>query len=294
MPVQTERLNGRLIIPDGCKVLIKWKGSDMAPIDIGITKGDVTNSVEWKESKEQTGNASILDAVISEMKVSGKISILTHESDVLEMIHCGLATKETTAGTAFVPSAQVVAGSASAPWEVGRVYPLELLNVGGVAHKVAAKPVLASVVLDAGSSPHIAEALTVETDYDIVAYPASSSGWGIVFTETGITESDPTQLPITITFGSNAPIVRETIYIGSTSQTLRALELTFIQSDGNGNERGLTQFNVTTKSGIPFNFAGQGAEGHEAMDWAYEASVDTSKTTGKQLMKYWIDSDFAA
>ena len=293
--VQTERLTGRVLYPDGCKVLGRKKGTTGAFIDFGILEGDTTNSAEWTESRYQSGNAGILNTRIRDMKMSGKMTIVTHEADIIELIAAGIIKRTTVAASAFTPVVQTISGSESAPWVAGKIYPLVLADSNGVASKVNAKPVISSIVLDPGTSPHVAEALSAESDYDIVSLPGSSSGWGISFTTTAISESNPTELPIVITYGSNTPVAREVLSAGSTSLTLDAFELQIVQTDSAGKERGIHLFNVTPKSGgFGFNFLGQGNDGVEKMELSYEANLDTSRTDGEQLYQYWIDTAFAA
>lgn len=284
--VQTERLNGRVVYPDGCKVLGRKKGTTGAFIDFGILEGDTTNSAEWTESRYQSGNAGILNTRIRDMKMTGKMVIVTHEADIIELIAAGIITRTTTAGTAVTPDGQTIA----AGWDDGIVYPLSMIS-SNVEIKTGIKPVISSVVLDLASD----ETLTEGNDYQIVKCSSSKCGYGIAFYSTNMSASTPKSSPIVITYGLNTPIARETLSAGSTSLTLDAFELQIIQTDSAGKERGLHLFNVTPKSGgFGFNFLGQGNDGVEKMELSYEANLDTARTDGEQLYQYWIDTSFAA
>ena len=284
--VQTERLTGRVLYPDGCGIKIRKKGSSGAYTDFGVLEGDTTNSAEWSESRYQSGNAGILNTRIKDMKITGKTTIVTHEADILELIAAGILKRETTSGAAVTPSAQTIA----AGWTEGTVYPLVMLN-SGVPIKTGLAPVISSVSLGV-STP---ESLSADTDYVIVKSSASKSGFGIVFVKAGMAASTPANYAITVTYGSNTPIVRESLFSGTTSKVLEAFELLITQKDSAGNERGIELYNVTPKSGgFGFGFLGQGSDGVEKMELSYEANIDTSREDGKQLYEYWIDEAFAA
>lgn len=282
---QTTR-TGRICYPDGCDVQARPRGSSGSYTDFGILDGDVTNSVEWTESRVQTGNKGILDVRVRDMKVSGKLTIITHEADIIDLIAAGLIKRTTTAGAAVTPTAQTIA----AGWDDTEVYPLSMIS-GGVEIKTGVKPVISSVVLDLASD----ETLTEGNDYQIVKCSAAKCGYGIAFHSANMSAATPKANPIVITYGSNTPIARETLSAGTTTQTLNAFELLFTQKDSANKERGLILFNVTPKSGgFGFNFLGQGNDGVEKMELSYEANVDTSRTDMEQLLQYWIDTDFAA
>jgi len=284
--VQTERLNGRIVYPDGCKVLGRKKGTTGAFIDFGINEGDTTNSAEWTESRYQSGNAGILNTRVRDMKITGKMVIVTHEADIIELIAAGIIKRTSTAGAAITPSAQTIA----AGWDDGIVYPLEMIS-SSIPIKTGAKPVISGIAIDLATD----EPLTEGNDYQIVKCSSSKCGYGIAFFSGNMTATTPKASPIVITYGSNTPITRETLSAGSTSLTLDAFELQIIQTDSAGQERGLHLFNVTPKSGgFGFNFLGQGNDGVEKMELSYEANLDTARTDGKQLYQYWIDTDFAA
>lgn len=285
--VQTERLNGKVLYPDGCGIKIRKKGSTGDYVDFGILEGDTTNSAEWTESRYQSGNAGILNTRIKDMKITGKTTIVTHEADILAAISAGIITRKTTAGAAITPTAQTIA----AGWTEKTVYPLVMKNASGVAIKTGSAPVISDVALGT-STP---ETLTEGTDYVIVKCPNAKSGFGISFLTAGISAPSPTTYAITVTYVSNTPIARESLFAGSTSKVLEAFELMITQKDSAGNERGIELYNVTPKSGgFGFNFLGQGSDGVEKMELSYEANLDTSRTDGEQLYEYWIDEAFAA
>lgn len=284
--IQTERLNGRIVYPDGCQILGRKKGTTGSFIDFGILEGDTTNSAEWAESRYQSGNAGILNTRIRDMKVTGKMTIVTHEADIIELIAAGIITRTTTAGMAVTPAAQTIA----AGWDDGIVYPLDMI-AASVSIKTGIKPVITGVALDLATD----EPLVEGNDYQIVKCSSAKCGYGIAFFSGNMSAATPKTSPIVITFGSNTPIARETLSAGATSQTLDSFELQIIQKDDSAKERGLHLFNVTPKSGgFNFNFLGQGNDGVEKMELSYEANLDTTRTSGAQLYEYWIDSDFAA
>jgi hypothetical protein len=164
----------------------------------------------------------------------------------------------------------------------------------GVSLKMSTKPVLTSVILDPDTA---AEALAeigagAAGDYMIVADAGTYSGWSIIFNSVGMATLDPKTKTIEITYAANTPVASTTLYAGASTATLTAYAMQITHTDDNGKIRRLELFSVDANSGgFQFNFKGANEEGLEEMPLTFMAKLDTSLTSGRQLMAWTVETN---
>ena len=287
MPVQTTHTE-YMYFPDGAKVEIMAAG-DVSYTDLGAINSAVTATLNWTENQIETANAGKTIKQIKEMQIEGGFTLINLNPLGVEKLGGGLFTKVDTAGTATtdIPN-QVIAAN----WNDNVKYELIMLTSSSDSTKLrtTAKPTLTSVTLDA-TSP---ETLTENNDYVIVADTGSYSGWSIQFISANMSTGTPKANTITIDYGSNTPVAKTTLYAGSSTELLTAYAMKITHTDDNSLTRTLELYSVDPNSGgFQFNFKGANEDGLEEMPLTYIAKIDSSKTSGRQLMAFSVDNGAA-
>jgi hypothetical protein len=156
---------------------------------------------------------------------------------------------------------------------------------------MATKPVLTSIVLD---PTDVNEALTENSDYIVIENSNSYSGWSVVFIADNIVATGATALPIVITYGTNTPVASSTLYAGSSTVVIDAYSMLVEHTDSDGKKRSLELFSIDPNSGgMQFNFKAATSDGVEEMPLTFTGKLDTSKTDGRQLMAWTVDTGAA-
>lgn len=288
MPTQTTKTSN-IYFPDGAVVAIKASG-EATYTDVGAINSAVTATLNWTENQIETANAGKTAKQIKEMQIEGGFTLINLEPEGIERMGGGVFTRVETAGSAVTASPdQVIA----AGWDDGETFELvlETSSTDDTKLKLSTAPVFTSVTLDAGGAD---EALTAGNDYVVVEDPNSFSGYSITFISGGMSTLDPKTKTITIDYGSNTPVASETIYAGASTATLTAYAMQITHTDDNDRIRRLELFSVDPNSGgFQFNFKGANEEGLEEMPLTFMAKLDTSLTSGRQLMAWTVESGAA-
>lgn len=292
MPIQSNKLN--VFFPDGALVGVKAFG-DSSFTDVGAINSAVTATLNWTENQIETANAGKTAKQIKEMTIEGGFTLINLEPDAVEKMGGGLFTKTTTAGTAVttIPNQVIPAG-----WNDNIKYELVMLTSSSDSTKLkmATKPVFTSITLDVGGSPEVLAEVGAGAggDYMIVADNASSSGWSILFNSAGMSSGTPKTKAITIVYGTNTPVATTTLHAGASTAILRSYAMQITHTDDAGKIRRLELYSVDPNSGgFQFNFKGANEEGLEEMPLTFMAKLDTSKTSGRQLMAWTIETGAA-
>jgi hypothetical protein len=162
--------------------------------------------------------------------------------------------------------------------------------------KMATAPALTSVVLDPGTADEALTAWSASAsgDYTVVADSDSYSGWSIIFNSASMATGDPKTKTIAITYAANTPVATTVLKAGTSSMTAVAYSLKFTHTDSASLVRQLELFAVYTKSGgIQFNFKPVSDAGIEEMPITFQAKIDTTLTSGAQLMEWTVNTGAA-
>jgi hypothetical protein len=288
MPVQTTK-KGNIYYPDGAQVALKATGESVFT-DVGVIMSAVNATLNYDTNVVNTANADKLDQQIRNMTVAGSFTLGNLEPASIERLSGGIIEKVDTAGTpiATIPDQDIASG-----WSENTIYPLDMEVSSSDSTKVrtTAKPTITSVNLDPDGTP---EALTEGDDYLIVEYGGAASGWGITFQTVNIVKASPTTYDIRIDYGSNTPIASSTLYAGASTVIMNAVAMQITHTDDNGKIRRLTINSADIDSGgIAFNFKGANEDGIEEMGIAFTGKLDTSLTSGRQLLSMTIEDGAA-
>lgn len=278
-----------MYFPDGAKVEIMAAG-DVSYTDLGAINSAVTATLNWTENQIETANAGKTVKQIKEMQIEGGFTLINLNPVGVDKLGGGLFTKVDTAGSAVttIPD-QIIAAN----WNDNVKYELVMYTSSTDSTKLrtTAKPTLTSVTLDAAGTP---ETLTENNDYVVVADTGSYSGWSIQFISANMSTGTPKAKAITIDYGSNTPVASTTLYAGSSTELLTAYAMKITHTDDNSLTRTLELYSVDPNSGgFQFNFKGANEDGLEEMPLTYMAKIDTSKTSGRQLMAFTVDNGAA-
>jgi len=277
MPVQTTSKN--FVFPDGAKVSIKESGAGTYT-DVGAISTSITNTLNYDENQIDTANAGKTVKQIKNMTVAGGFTLINWDLDVISKLGGGLFTKQTTAGTPTTTvDDQVIAIGA---WAYNSVTNLVMID-GGVTLKANAMPTITSVV---GS---VDGALTADLDYVMIADPNSPSGFSILIVDgTAVTTTNQT---ITVNYNSVTPKTFTKLLAGSSTQILNAYAMKVTHTDDNNKVREVELFSVDGDSGgFQFNFKGANEDGLEELPLTYTAKLDTSLTSGQQLISFSFET----
>jgi hypothetical protein len=273
--------------PDGCKLSVD-AGSGYN--DLGSVNGSVEAVLEWKENRKMSANAGAYKTQIKDMTINGKFTWTNLNPDRLTDLGGGMFKKSSTTGA---PVATIPAQSIPVGW--GDNVPIELVmktssSVATLLRMGATKPIITSVTLNAGAP----ETLDENIDYVIVVDSGAVSGWAIQFIFDNMETVSPKLYSISIVYGTNTPIARTSISIGSSSEVLTAYKLKFEHTDDNALVRGIEIYAANPKSGgFNFSFKGADEDGEEEMTVSFTGELDVTRTTKEQLMTWYIDTSAA-
>lgn len=278
MPVQTTK-KANIYFPDGAVVSVKEEGGG-SYVDVGAIGSAVTAVLNYDVNQVETANAGKLDRQIRNMTISGGFTLINLEQASLERMGGGMFEVVTTTTT---PSTTVSDQVIATGWTDLGIYNLELLD-SSVSLRASAEPTLTSVT---GS---VDGALTVDDDYVISPDANSPSGYSIIMNLAG-TNLTTTAQTVTIDYASVTPIADTKIYAGASTVTLDPYAMKFTHTDSDSNVRELELYAVNSDSGaFAFNFKGANEEGTETMEIAFTAELDTTLTSGRQLMVWSVDT----
>lgn len=284
MPVQTTEKN--FLFPDGCQVLVKEDGASVYT-DIGAINSQVANSITFDENQIETANAGTTEKQINNMKVEGSFTLVNWDMEKLEKLAGGVLNRTATAAS---PTSTIPDQTISAGWADNTLYDLvaQTSSSDSTELKLASKPTLTSVTLDPTGTP---EVLVEDTEYFVVANANSSSGWSIGFVSTAMATGSPTTFEIVIDWGTNTPNASETLNAGASTVILTPVALRFKHTDENSKVRQLDLYSVDPNSGfLQFNFKGANEDGLEELPITYMAKLDTSRTSGQQLLSFLYEA----
>jgi len=286
MPVQTTAKN--FLFPDGCQVYIKESGA-ATYTDCGAIISTVSNSLTYDTNQVETSNAGTTDQQINNMKIEGGFTLVNWDLSVLTKLSGELFTLTNTAAIANTDAPdQTIAAN----WEDNVLYDLvlETSATDDTELKLDSAPVFTDIVLNHGTP----ETLVEDTDYYIVANSNAASGWSIGFMSANMGSSTPTAFTITIDFGSNVPRARATINVGASTATLKASAMRFLHTDEDSKTYQLDLYSVDSQSGaFQINFKGANEDGLQELPITFKAKLDSSRTSGQQLMTFLIDTGAA-
>ena len=282
-----------MVFPDGAMVAVKAAG-ESSYTDVGAINSAVTATLNWTENQIETANAGKTAKQIKEMQIEGGFTLINLEPASIERMGGGVFTKVDTPGTQVL-AADIEDQIIPTNWDDNTKYELRMYDSSaGVSMKMATKPVLTSVILDPDTA---AEALAeigagAAGDYMIVADAGTYSGWSIIFNSVGMATLDPKTKTIEITYAANTPVASTTLYAGASTATLTAYAMQITHTDDNGKIRRLELFSVDANSGgFVFSFKGANEEGLEEMPLTFMAKLDTSLTSGRQLMAWTVETN---
>jgi hypothetical protein len=271
MPAQTTKTSN-VFFPDGC--LVEVDDGD-GYFDLGAINSAVTNTLEWTENRIESANAGTLQVQIRNMQMTGGFTLINLDPEGVEKLGGGMFERVETTG-AVTPENQ----TQTSP-QVLVLNHLILLDDEGNNLRPEAAPTVTSVT---GGT---AGALTVNTDYDIIADNTSPSGYSIRYESGAINGSEN----VVIIYPSQTMLTSQVMYVGKSTDNLTAYSMRFTHTDDNSKIRRLELFSVDTGSGgIQFNFKGANEDGVEEMPITYIAKLDTSLTSGRQLAAWTIET----
>jgi hypothetical protein len=286
MPKQT-LLTQNVSFPDGCALFVD---AGAGYNDMGSVDGTVESVLEWKENRKFSANAGAYLTQIKDMTINGKFNWTNLNPDRLNDLGGGMFKKSTTAGD---PVSTIPAQTIAVGWTDS--VPVELVmktspTVDTLLRMGTTKPTISSVTLNAGAP----EALVEDETYVLVIDSQAVSGWAIQFISSEMSTMTPKTYSISIVYGTNTPIARTSVSVGSTSQVLTAYKLKFEHTDDNGLVRGVEIYAANPKTGgFNFSFKGADEDGVETMTVSFTGEIDTSRTNKEQLMTWYIDSGAA-
>ena len=279
MPVQTTK-KSHIFFPDGCKVSVKRPG-DGAYFDIGAINSAVNAALNWDENEVETANAGKLAKQIRNMTVAADFTLINLDPDGIQRLSAGVITSEAVAGV----STAVVNQNIAAGWVDRQLIHLEPRDAAGNLLKPASGTITVTSVTGSSSGAGAAD-----NDYFLVKDPNSASGWSIMFDTSG-TATFATSETIAIVFPNITPIASTVLSIGSSTFVMTAFALKFEHTDDNGKVRSLEIFAAETNSGgFAFSFKGANEDGVEEMPLSLTGKIDTSRTNGKQLMAWTVET----
>lgn len=284
MPTQTSK-KGNIYFPDGAQVALKATGESVFT-DVGVILSAVTATLNYDTNEVETANAGKLNRQIRNMTLAGSYTLGNLEPDSITRMSGGIITQVTTDGTAIstIPTQTVTAG-----WADNTRYPLimQTSSSDDTEIRTQTKPTLTSVTLDPSGTP---ETLAENVEYVIVEDGSSYSGWSIQFISANMSTGSPTTFTIDIVYGTNTPIASETLYAGSSTVIMNAVAMQITHTDDNGKIRRLVVNSTDIDSGgLAFGFKGANEDGIEEMALSFTGKVDSSLTSGRQLMSMIIE-----
>lgn len=287
MPIQSNKATDYIFIPDGSKISVKAKGESVYT-DLGSIDGDVSCPVEWDDTKIQDNSLRVIKRIKKNFKITGSFNLMDLDPAGLVRIMGGLITKTETVASAnsSIPDQVIAAG-----WADNTVYDLVMYTSSSDSTKLnmgATIPTLTSVTLDAAGTP---EVLTANNDYVIVKKPDAVSGYGIQFVSANMSTGSPTTKAITIDYGTNTPVARTTLHMGTSVAEFDAYSIKITHTDSNSKERGIEIYSATTNSGgFAFGMKSALSDGTDVMNVQFTGEIDETLTDGRQLFNWYMDS----
>jgi len=279
MPVQTTKKT-HIYFPDGCQVSVK-RPIDGSYFDVGAINSAVNAVLNWDENEIETANAGKLDKQIRNMTLAADFTLINLDPDGIERMSNGVITKEVVAGVSTAVVNLVIASG----WVDRQLIHLVPVDASGNLLKPASGALTVTSVTGSVSGAGAAD-----DDYFLVKDPNSPSGWSIMFDTSG-TATFTTSETVTIVFPNITPIASTVMSVGASTFIMTAYAILFKHTDDNGKVRQLEIFSAEANSGgFAFNFKGANEDGVEEMPLSLTGKIDTSRTSGKQLMSWTVES----
>lgn len=287
MPTQTS-LTDHVYFPDGAQVSIDTAGLG-SYTDLGAISSAVTATLNYDVNLFETANAGKLDRQIRNMTMAGGFTLINLNIANISSLGSGMFSTVTTAASPVttIPNQDIAAG-----WVDENKYPLIMYTSSSDSTelKMSTQPVLTSVTADPAGTP---EVLAEGTDYVICKDSDSISGWSIQFISGNFGTASEGDL-VTIVYDTNTPVASTTLYCGSSTQILTAYAMRIKHTDSNSKVRQLDLYSVDMDSGgFQFNYKGANEDGVEEMPLAFTAKIDNTRTDGRQLFAWTIDTGAA-
>ena len=283
MPAQTTERR-YMKIADGTKIEVKLP-SEETYTDLGVVTGDVNIAIEHGEVQEESANAGKSDLYAKNPTVKGDFILQNLNLANVSKLASGMMTKVTTAATANTDAPdQVIA----AGWTDNTSYEIKLETsaTDDTLLKLDSAPVFTSVKLGAGE-----EALVEDTEYVVAADSNSFSGWSIQFMGDNMTLESEHEAAITLDFGSNVPVGRDTYHIGTSVQKLTSFALRLVHTDSDDLTYGREIHECYSNSGsLAFGIKSAAEDGFNEMPFNFTGVLSTSLTNGRQLMSVYEDT----
>lgn len=286
MPVQTTLKN--LFFKDGTKVEIMAAG-EVAYTDLGAIEQGTECVLNWDSSQFESGNAGKTERRGRNFTIAGKFNLIHWDAANINRIGGGMFTITTIAAS---PNASIPDQIIAASWDDNIKYELIMYTSSSdtTKLKISTKPTITSVTLNAGSP----ETLTENNDYVVVADSNSYSGWSIQFISANMSTGTPKTYSITVNYGTNTPVAKQTVNCGSSSVTFDSFKLKFTHTDDLGLTRVMELYSADVDSGgFAVNFGGANEDGVEAIPFAFTGKCDSTLSNGFQLFSFSIDNGAA-
>lgn len=282
MPTQTTKTE-YVYFPDGCKVAIQPNKTGSF-IDLGALNSAVNAVLNYDENRVETSNAGNLRTQIKNMIMAGDFTLINLDPEGLEALGAGIMERVVTAASPVTDIADHVIATGFT--DKGLI-PIEVVGDGasntGTVYGLSAEPTITSVTGSVDST------LTVDDDYTVVPDANSRSGYSIILNTAG-TNLTTTAQTVTIVFTTVTPIASTTLYAGSSTEVLTPYAVRITHTDDDSNiDRQLDLYEVDTASGgFAFSFKGANEDGVDEMPFSIQARIDSSRTTGRQLMGWTV------
>lgn len=281
MPAQTTKKT-HIFFPDGCQVAVKRPG-DGSYFDVGAINSAVNAVLNWDENEVETANAGKLAKQIRNMTIAADFTLINLDPDGVNRMSAGLITKEDVAGASTPAEDQVIPIGG---WVDKGLVHLEPRDSAGNLLKPASGSLTVTSVTGSTSGAGVAG-----SDFNLVKDANSPSGWSIQLLTGGGKTFDPATETVTVVYPSITPVASSVLSIGASTFVMTAFAVLFKHTDDNGKVRQLEMFAAEPNSGgFAFGFKGANEDGVEEMPLSLTGKIDTSRTSGKQLMAWTVES----
>jgi hypothetical protein len=255
---------GSVHIPAGCTVKV---GDTIGTlIDMGVLKGDCTIEVSYDKVRVQGSKAETLTDYVKNMKATASFTLYQINMTNLQEMLDGIATVTATAGAPVTNFQQF---AASGGWAYLGFIPFEHQNATGVV------PTNITVIGSVDGS------LVADTDYFVVK--DENGAWGVYVKDTATVTTLAQILTIEYDY---TPAASYTLKMGAASDELTAKVVEFSKTIDTKVFRARL-WSATNESGFTLAFPDSASDEPASMPMTLSGDLDTTKTTGEQLIEVY-------
>lgn len=255
---------GSVHIPAGCTV--KVGDSVGTLVDMGVLKGDATIEVSYDKVKVQGSEAETLIDYVKNMKATASFTLYQINLTNIQELLDGIASVTATAGTPVVDFQQF---AASGGWEYLGFIPFDHQNATG------------AVPTNITVSGSVDGPLVADTDYFVVK--DENGVWGCYVKDTATVTTEAQILTIEYDY---TPAESYTLKMGAASDELTAKIVEFSKTI-NGKVFRARLWSATNESGFTLAFPDSAGDEPASMPMTLTGGLDTTKTTGEQLIEIY-------